>query len=234
MTALYDHVLAVPNHGLVFLSKPSPMSARGDRTALERYRGTYVHVASGTLATFIVTDGALMLERAGQAMSLIPCAAETFYAEVSETQRLPVAFVQDAEGHLAHAVIGGQPYHRVAFDPLCTPDWGLWHSFAGVYKDPSNRNAEEVLTVRVHDGMVLLAEGSAEVACQPLGQRCFVSDHGMIEFEGAHADPHKVLVWGKATRYYPVDRAAWYASGVITYLILPSQAAQDKVNPDMV
>jgi hypothetical protein len=79
----------------------------------------------------------------------------------------------------------------------------LWKAYEGVYKDPSNTNPEETFIVRLQDNAIYIAEGEHEAPGKAISNRSFLSDLGLIEFEDSDSDEVKVLVWGKATRYYP-------------------------------
>ncbi len=166
-----------------------------------------------------VLDPRLVLEYGGQSLPLIPVGDDRFYAEITATRLLPVAFVRDTDGKVMCVMLGGEPYHRIELDLSFQPDIQLWESFEGLYKDPSNSNREEMYTVRLQNGELLVAEGTREVPCKAVNNRCFLSDLGLFEFEDTHFDAVKVLVWGKAVRYYPVEKHIHDLGRVIRYLI---------------
>ncbi|MBE2201489.1 MAG: beta-lactamase family protein [Anaerolinea sp.] len=217
VAALYDYALELPHEGVVYLDKPKAISLDADQ--LRPYGGDYLNVETANLATFLVVDGKLTLQRGEEILPLIPIGNDEFYAQVSETYRLSVAFLFNSDGKAAHALIGGQPYHPIALDPAFTPDSRLWRSFAGVYKDPSNMDKADILTVRPEDTVLYIAEGDYEVAAKAIDGRCFLSKLGLIEFEDAPAQDLQILIRGKATRYYPLAEQEYRANGVIRYLV---------------
>jgi hypothetical protein len=79
----------------------------------------------------------------------------------------------------------------------------------------------DILTVRLEDGVLFFAEGDHEVPGKAISNRCFFSEFelGVFEFEDTPVDGVKIVVRGKATRYYPLHEQEYRASRVIRYLI---------------
>jgi CubicO group peptidase (beta-lactamase class C family) len=201
VVALYDHALAIPHQGIIFIGKPAPISQLTGAEQLQRYSGAYLNVEAADLATFVLIDDELVLERQGQSMPLVQFGEGKFFAEVSEKYRLPVTFLGDSQGKATHVSIAGEPYFPFKLDPAFEPNLDVWKAYEGVYQDPSNANLEETFTVRLTDGMLFIAEGELEVPCRAVSDRCFLSELGLIEFETLPTEDQDVLVWGKATRY---------------------------------
>ena len=216
---LYDYALGIPHQGIVFLKKPPPLDVPPDHSQLQCYAGTFLRVETAELATFTVVDDVLVLERGAESTPLVPLGNDQFYAEFSERYRMPVAFSLDSNGMVRHATIWRDPYHPVVLDPKLQPDLQLWKSFEGIYKDPSNSNPEDIFSVRLQDEMLFIAEGEREVPCTTINRRCFLSKLGLFEFEDTGSATPPVLVWGKATRYYPLDIDEYKTKGVIRYLV---------------
>jgi hypothetical protein len=231
VTSLYDRVLDLPHPGDVAHGAPTALAAPPGSERLQQVAGTYVRFETAERATFAVLDGQLVLEHGGQALPLVPVGSDRFYAQVTETRRLPVAFVHNADGKTAHVMLGGEPYHAMELDPTFRPDPQRWRSYEGLYKDPSNSNQDEMLAVRLQDGTLFVAEGTHEALCTAIGDGCFLSELGLIEFEDTHADGAVVLVWGKATRYYPVDARLCDERGVIRYRVDTPSAPQRPDGP---
>ena len=203
VTALYDHALGLPHRGIVPSEKPQPIDPLPGIEQLQCYAGTYLNVETAVLASFNVVDYELVLERQGQSLQLVPFGDARFLAQVSENYRLSVAFFDGSAGKVNHVMIAGESYFPVELDPAFQPDLSLWKAYEGVYKDPSNTNPEETFIVRLQDNAIYIAEGEHEAPGKAISNRSFLSDLGLIEFEDSDSDEVKVLVWGKATRYYP-------------------------------
>jgi CubicO group peptidase (beta-lactamase class C family) len=218
VVALYDYVLGIPYQGIVYHPKPAPLAAPPDRRQLQRYAGDYLSVETADVATVSVAGGELVLERHGQAAALVPLGNGEFYQDVSATNRLPVAFV-GGDGEITHALIGGEPYHPLTIDRAFQPEISRLHAYAGIYKDPSNRNCDEMFTVRVQGDALVVAEGAREHPCTAVGEGRFVSELGLLEFEPSHPGAEYILVSGKATRHYPLDARAYRERRVIRYLV---------------
>jgi CubicO group peptidase (beta-lactamase class C family) len=204
VAALYDHALGLPRQAIIYLGKPAPLSPPPGTGQLQRCAGTYLNVEAGDLAAFALVDHNLVMERQGKSMPLIPFGRGKFFAEVSEKYRIPVAFLEDSEDRATHVMIAGAPYFPIAFDPAFKPDLGLLKAYEGVYQDPSNTNPEEVFTVRLQNSGLTIAEGEHEAPCRAISNGCFLSDHGLIEFEDTDQPGVKVLVQGKAVRYWRI------------------------------
>jgi CubicO group peptidase (beta-lactamase class C family) len=230
VAALYDAALELPHEGVVYLDKPAAVSLEADQ--LRPYSGVYLNVETADLATFLVVDDKLALQRGEETLPLIPIGNDEFYAQVSETYRLSVAFLSQKPGFSLEqglptgdkslasqiALVGGQPYHPVVLDSAFEPDLRLWRSFVGVYKDPSNMDRADILTVRLEDAVLYIAEGDYEVVAKAINGRCLLSELGLFEFEDAPTQDLQILIQGKATRYYPLDERVYRANGVIQYL----------------
>jgi hypothetical protein len=220
LTELYEYVLDLPQWGVFLLDKPVPTAAPPDAQQLWQLCGTYLRVETGELATFVLGENSLGLEQQGSTTPLVPLGNHQFYAEFSERQRLPVAFVAGPEGNITHVMIGGEPYHPIQLDPNFAPDLALWQAYEGLYKDPSNTNLDEMFRIRVRDGVLFLAENEQESPCRAISNRCFLSDLvGCIEFVDTAVDHIKLLVWGKATRYLPVKQQEYQTNRVVQYLV---------------
>jgi hypothetical protein len=70
------------------------------------------------------------------------------------------------------------------------------------------------------DDTLSIAEGDHEVSVEAISNRAFLCDFGLIEFEDTHLADVKLLVWGKATRYYPLDADAYHQNHVIRHLVV--------------
>lgn len=215
---LYEFVLDLPKQGVFFLDKPAA-TAPLDLRQQQRYCGAYVNVETAMVATFVADAEQLRLEQQGHSIPLVSIGRNQFYAEFSEKQRLPIAFIENDARAITHVLIGGEPYHPLVLDPTFQPDVQLWKAFVGLYKDPSNTNRDEMVTVRLQDGVLFIAEGENEALAKPIGSHCFLSDLGMFEFVDSAVAGVKVLVLGKATRLYPVDQRKYKTKKVIQYLV---------------
>jgi CubicO group peptidase (beta-lactamase class C family) len=219
VTSLYDHALSLPHPESVFPVQWDTHAIEDEAMDLQCYIGLYLRVETAEQVTIAIDGNTLVLERQGKAMPLAPVGNHQFFVQVSERYRLPVAFVQGLAGQMAHVMIGGEPYHPFPIDRFVQPDLALWRSYEGIYKDPSNRNREEMVMVRLQDGVLYIAEGRYETPCQAISNCSFLCELGMFEFEDTHTDEIRLLVRGKATRYYPLDKDVYLASGVIRYLV---------------
>ena len=72
--------------------------------------------------------------------------------------------------------------------------------------------------MRLQDETLYVAEGDHEAPCQVISERYFRSDLGVFEFVETPDKKGNVLVWGRAVRYYPVDRQQYDERRVIRYL----------------
>lgn len=216
--ALYDYALDLPHRGLVPIEKPAtePISLRPEQ--MQEYVGTYVWIETAEQATIEISLGELLLIRGGNRYTLIPLGDDRFYAEAGEFYRPTVAFARNGEGEIIHVLINGEPYHPLTIDTTLEPDLALWQSFAGVYKDPTNCNLNEVFHVRIQDNTVIFVEGDEERAGLPVNQYTFLSKLGFYEFLDGPAGK-KILRWGKAARYYPVDVETLDSKGVVKFLV---------------
>ncbi|MBV7330716.1 beta-lactamase family protein [Chloroflexi bacterium TSY] len=205
VTALYDYALNLPKPDTESVHNPAPPTVPLTESQLQRYCGDYVWVEEAELVTFVVVDGQLTLQKDGEApMPLISVGEGKFYGELSPTSRRPIAFIDDASGRVAHVMIRGEPHHPIMLEPPQQPDLALWHSFTGIYKDPSNADPEEMFRVRLHDTTIYIAEGDEEAPCQAVSERSFLCRLGLFDFETIEPDDQIVLVWGKSTRFYLV------------------------------
>jgi hypothetical protein len=127
--------------------------------------------------------------------------------------------VSEEESKINYLIIIGEPYHPIDLDIEFEPDLQLWQLFEGVYKDPSNSNKAEIFTIRLQDGVLFIAEGDREVPGKVISNYCFLSDLGLIEFKDTYSPEAKILVWGKATPYYPLNEHEYRLNKVIQYLI---------------
>jgi CubicO group peptidase (beta-lactamase class C family) len=214
---LYDYALDMPHQGAVYHDRPTAVPPLTSEE-LRRYTGTYLSVETGDLLTFDIVDGALVLQAQGQAGELVPIGGGEFYQDVSPTYRRPIAFVAGTDGRVAHALVDGEPYHPLRRDESYRPDHARLQAYEGMYKDPSNRNRDEIYTVRVRDGSLVIAEGAQEHRCTAIAEGRFVSGLGLLEFEPTDGAALQVLVSGRATRYYPLDVATYRERRVIRYL----------------
>jgi CubicO group peptidase (beta-lactamase class C family) len=206
LLALYDRALDLPDQGILYLERPAVLSPSPNDEVLRRYTGSFLNVESGRLAIFTIHDNVLLMDIEGESSPLVPFEYTRFFAEVSEKYRLPVVFLEDREGQVTHVMITGEPYFLIEIDPSFQPDLQLWKTFEGIYMDPSNPNPDEVFTIRLEGGTLYINEDGYEVPGRAIGARCFLSELGMIEFKDTGLVGEKVLVLGKATRYYPKER----------------------------
>jgi CubicO group peptidase (beta-lactamase class C family) len=219
VAALYDHVLDLSRPGAQMASQEPFTWTLPSKEELNRYAGAYLNVETAGLARFDPLEEEPSLEQQGESFPLVKSGEGRYFADISETYRLPVAFIEDREGRVAHVMISGEPYFPVEVDPDFQPVLAQMNSFEGVYKDPSNPNLEEIFTVRCREGRLFITEGGHEAPCKAIGERTFLSELGLIEFEDSERSDAKVLVWGKATRYYPFDPVAFRTLGLIRYLV---------------
>jgi hypothetical protein len=215
--ALCDVALELPQQSIVLSGKPAAIPL--DSNSLQAYAGAYLNIQNATLVRFTVVDDELFLERQDSSLSLVPFGKDQFYGEYSKDRHMPVEFGSDAEGKITHVMIFGEPYHLIASDIEFEPDLQLWQLFEGVYKDPSNSNKAEIFTIRLQDGVLFIAEGDREVPGKAISNYCFLSDLGLIEFKDTYSPEAKILVWGKATPYYPLNEHEYRLNKVIQYLI---------------
>lgn len=218
VVALYDAALNKPNHGIVLLEKPAAVALTLGSAQEQRYAGTFLNIETAELAAFSIVAGELRLEHQGKQVGLIPYGEDVFYGEVSETYRVSVAFLPNSDDQARHVMIAGKPYQRFELNAF-QPDLDLWRKFEGAYKDPSNWNPEDIFTVRLKNETLFIAEGDHEIPTRAVSNRCFLCDFGFIEFEETDLDDVAILVWGKATCYYPLDEQAYRRNRVIRYLI---------------
>jgi len=221
---LYDHALGLPQQGIVYIDKPLKVSPSPGAQQQKNYVGAYLNIESGDLATVEIAENTFMLIYQGKSLSLVQFGDNQFYAEISERYRLMVTFVENLEGKVSYIMIGGNPYFPANLDPSFNPQPHLWKAYEGVYKDPSNWNKDDIFTVRNQDDVLVIAEGEHEVTARPLGNRCFLCELGLIQFEDTGQEEVKILVWGKATRYYPIDGDVFRAENIIRYLVEVPQA----------
>jgi hypothetical protein len=219
VTSLYDHVLEMPRPDSFAFATPTPLSRPPDENQLHHYAGAYMNGETADIATFVVAEDRLVMERHGKSLPLVSVGEDQFYTEISEKYRLPVTFIRGRDGEITHVMIGGEPYHPHALSTTFEPDLHLWQSFEGLYKDPSNSYLDEIFTVRLRDGALSIAEGNTDVGCKAIGPRAFAANVGLFEFEDTQSDGVKILKWGKATRYYPLDQHEYRANKVIRYLV---------------
>jgi CubicO group peptidase (beta-lactamase class C family) len=219
VVALYDLALDLPHRGIVFLDKPEALAVMPAESESRRYEGTYLNVETADLVTVALTDDGLIMDRQGGVWPLVPIGQTEFYVEHSERYRVPVAFLAGSNGKVTHVMVGGQPYHPVELDPAIQPDPNLWASYEGLYRDPSNCNPEDMLAVHLRDGVLHVAEGDHRVGCRAISNRCFLSELGLIEFEEVGSARVQVLVWGKATRFYPLDERAFTTEKVVRFKV---------------
>lgn len=213
VVALYDSVLGLPNQGMVYLPKPIPQPLLDIARTARRYTGAYVRIETGDVAIVSVEDQSLVLERHGQRAALVPIGNNEFYVDVSETYRLPVAFLVDVNGSATHAMVGGEPYHPITIDRTFQPEQAQLLEYEGVYKDPSNSNHEDTFTVFLNTNTLVIAQGTKEYRCTAVSDSCFLSELGMIEFVRSGVDAVHILIAGKATRYYPLNTHAYHTRG---------------------
>lgn len=216
VATLYDHALGVPHEGIVFLDKPAAIAL--DVNQLQRYCGTYLDVGTGDIVSVVVTDEHLTLERKEGLLQLVPIGRNEFFADVSPTYRLPVAFVSDIEGNVVHLVIGGRPYQPIELAPSFAPDPHLLQSFVGLYRDPTNMDDADLLKVDIRGGQLRFTEGGDGFPGLAISNRRFSSELGIFEFVGAPHGDASVLVRGEATRYYPIDEHAYRVRKVTRYV----------------
>jgi CubicO group peptidase (beta-lactamase class C family) len=215
---LYDRLLNLPERGVVFLEKPATHEAPLGDSEVEEHRGTYLNVEMGDLATIDGTGTELFLDRRNETGPLVRIGKNQFYVAISETYRLPIAFIPNANGNEIHVMIGGNHYLPIKIDPDFKPDLKLWKLYEGIYKDPSNPERAEMFSVRVKDKNLFVTSGKQEVACKAITNYSFVSILGLIEFEDLNIDGFKILVWGKATRYFPINPDEYLNNGVILFI----------------
>jgi len=227
VTSLYDHVLDLPQPGKVSADALRPPSVALDQNQLQRYSGTFLNVETAALATFTLVDSTLMVQQSGaEPIPLVPIGDHQFYAERSSGYRLAVAFIHNGQDKVAHVMIGGEPYHPFQLNAPAQPDVRRRQSFAGIYKDPTNSNQDEMFVVRLRDNALYIAEGAHEARCRAAGARSFLSELGLFEFADTERDEAKILVWGKAVRFYPVDENEFRRRGVIRYRVEPPSIPQ--------
>jgi hypothetical protein len=130
---------------------------------------------------------------------LIPTGADTYFYEDEDGLRVPVEFLRQTDRAVAeHLFVGGNAYRRVASDPAFRPDESMWLRFAGAYEDPSNRSEGAVWRVTVEGSQLHLSGDWADDDCTPVGPGAFLSDIGLLQFDGDGT----VLQVACATRYF--------------------------------
>lgn len=219
IAALYDYALDLPSTGIVRSSKPAPVSGPDENQNLEDFTGTFLNVESGNLVSFSVVEDQLVIEDGENTLQLVQYSSHQFYSDISELFVQLIAFIRDSDGVLTHVMVSGEPYFPVMIDPSFRPQPHQWEKYQGIYMDPTNRNLEDIFTVRIQDGVLLIAEGDHEAACTPISNRKFLSELGTIEFEDSLADSVNILVWGQATRFYPIKEEKFRLDKTVEYLV---------------
>ena len=185
---------------------PAPQPIDIDSAEQGKYVGTYLNIELGILAKVKMEQDELKIKYNDELVPLIAFDQGRYYFQQGSGLRIPVTFLPETVGAVQHVIVGGRPYHRLKLDPTFEPKPDLWAKYSGLYQDPNNRDEEAVFRVRLNqERKLMLSRHGLEVSCQLLNNRCFISQHGFIEFETADgAAP--TLRWGKATRYHPIKK----------------------------
>jgi CubicO group peptidase (beta-lactamase class C family) len=217
LVTLYDYVLDLPYQGVVRLAKPATIPIFQN---LDSYQGTFLNVGYGVIADFFVKDSHLFLHWEGKDIKLIHFGKHQFYGELSELKTIPVTFLENTTDLFQHVMIFGNPYHRLTPNEDHKPDLQLWQTYEGIYKDPSNTDPNALLSVKLQEGVLELSEGTGwKSHCQPLDDTLFLAEGGVVEFR-KHSLGY-ILVWGKATPYFPVNATKWRGNKIVEYLFTP-------------
>lgn len=218
-SALVHQALGIPDKGIVFLAKPASQAPAVDDSLLQSFCGAYLDVESGDLVKVSSINGGLRIEWKGKSMPLVGYGGGQYYAEVSEKYRLPVAFVENAQGEVVCVTVSGMPYFPFQSDLSIQPDLQVLKSYQGIYKDPSNSSPDELFFVDVQDDGLYITEGDHRAPAKAASTRSFLSELGFIEFEDTAQSDMKVLIRGKSTRYYPLDAEEYRRNQVFKYLV---------------
>lgn len=216
--ALYDNALDMPYKGLIPVEKPSIESIQLSREQMAEYVGTYIWIEEAEVVTVGSTKEELVLERGGNPYPLIAVGDDRFYSDAYELYRPTIAFVRNDAGLIVHALVDGEPYNPITIDSKLVPDLTLWGSYEGIYKDPTNCNLKEVFRVRIQNDAVIFSEGDDEGTGIAVDLHTFISELGYFDFLDDESGK-KILRWGRATRYYPVDADVFDNQSVVKYLV---------------
>jgi hypothetical protein len=219
VTSLYNHALSLPRPANITALPPAALPNASTAEQLQEYVGSYLRIEIADLLSFNIVPNGLELEYQGKNHMLSAIGEDAFYAQISEKYSFPIVFVRNDAGKIIHLLLGGEPYHPVTVDPTLEADTALWKSFEGLYKDASNLNRNEMFRVSLRDSVLFVIEAQNEAPCKAIAPRSFLCDIGLIEFVDSPSAPSKILVWGKATRYYPVDQSLYESRGIIRYLV---------------
>lgn len=196
--SLYNQLLNLPDHPV----SPSPLAPRSSSPlSFSSYEGIYLNVEYGRLAAILPEGDTLALFQDDDGFPLVPYGEGQFYYLVADVLRVPATFLPESAGPAQHLLIDGTPYHRLEIDPAFEPDPSQWHVFVGSYQDVTNPNPEEIFHIWLADEHLLVAQGVHELVATPLGERCFISPYGLMEFAAAENGRSPSFIHGKAIKY---------------------------------
>lgn len=232
VTSLYDRTLNLPPARAVSVSKFRPQSILLDKPILQRFEGSFINVESADLVCFEANGKQLLLKRKDEdALQLEAVGNNQFCSEVTSRYLLPVVFVDEPNGEIMHVMIGGEPYFPIELDSEFESNPHLWKKLEGIYKDPTNANVDELLSVKLCENDLCIREGTLNVNAIAVSNACFLSEIGLIEFEDLPDDKGKILILGKAVRYFPLNEDKYSLNGVIQYAVdIPYQVGLPAAN----
>ena len=173
--------------------------------------GHYLDVLNGNLRAIKHSDSQLTISYQGADRVLNRIGEDQYYFEYPSTvsdviHNISVMFLRDDEGQVAHMVVEGYPSQPVTPADSATLEPENWTQFSGLYKDPNNRWDEDGFLVELQDGQMKVTEDGATHEYVALDNHNFYGGHGLVTFLPAEEGWH--LLWGKATRHYPVSNGS--------------------------
>lgn len=228
VTSLYDHTLNLPPPEKMSINAFRPKISLLEEKELRHFESSVVNIETADLVRFTVNNKQLILQRENKDPIVLDTIGDNqFCSPITDRYLLPVAFVNDKNGEIAHVMIGGEPYFPIELDSEFQPNPQLWKTAEGIYKDPTNNNLDELFSVRLKGEQLFIAEGEHEVPAHAITDNCFLSELGFIEFEYSPQSESKVLVLGKSVRFYPIDEDLYRTKRVIQYTdYIPYQIGQ--------
>lgn len=205
MKSLFDYALDLPKPKSLKAIDYRPELISLKEKELQQYVGSFLNVEVGHLVKFSVDQERLLLEELGEESKILDAVGKHQFCSIIEELYLqPITFAENDNGAITHVMIGGEPYFHIKLNDVLQPDLHQWEVFEGVYQDPSNKNIDETLSIRIKDNELFVSEGSNEFKMHPIDHHSFLTEIGLIEFEGDFEDKGSIiLMLGKAVCYYP-------------------------------
>lgn len=222
--ALYQIVPQIYNVLLGFPEKPEPNEAIthpaiiGDVERPEHYVGRYL--SGGVFSRVSMVENQLMLELEDTVLTLFPIGEHHFYARFPEKPHFSIRFLQAFDTRISHVMIAGNLYERMDMDETFQPDFTKLKTYEGMYKDPSNTSLDQLLRVELKDEKIIVLESGFEMPCTALSDTLFLCPYALIEFRRTKSNV-PILVWGKTTPYFAVNKMAWEQNKVVQYIVQP-------------